>query len=116
MSIAALAGEAVGHAGGARHDHRLHEDPQQFGRPIGSFQALQHRAADMLVALEQARSMSYFAAISSEERNPTERRKIDGGGEGADRPLGALRRAASIQLHGGIAMTIEYACGHTSSG
>ena len=43
---------------------------QQFGRPIGSFQALQHRAADMLVALEQSRSMSYFAAMSAAERNP----------------------------------------------
>jgi alkylation response protein AidB-like acyl-CoA dehydrogenase len=36
---------------------------QQFGQPIGNFQALQHRAADMLVATEQARSMTMYAAM-----------------------------------------------------
>src|SRR5439155_3419638 len=39
---------------------------KQFGVPIGSFQTLQHRAADMFVALEQARSMSMFATMASD--------------------------------------------------
>ncbi len=112
-SIAALAGEAVG-AMQAAHDMTIDymKTRQQFGRPIGSFQALQHRAADMLVALEQARSMSYFAAISSEERNPTERRKSMAAVKVQIGRSARFVGQQSIQLHGGIAMTIEYACGH----
>ena len=43
---------------------------KQFGVTIGSFQALQHRAADMTVALEQARSMMYLAAMMADEDDP----------------------------------------------
>ena len=41
---------------------------KQFRVTIGSFQALQHRASDMIVALEQARSMMYLAAMAADER------------------------------------------------
>ena len=112
-TIAALAGEAVG-AMQVAHDMTIDymKTRQQFGRPIASFQALQHRAADMLVALEQARSMSYYAAISAEERNPAERRRAMAA---VKVQIGRSQRFVgqqSIQLHGGIAMTVEYACGH----
>jgi pimeloyl-CoA dehydrogenase small subunit len=112
-SIAALAGEAVG-AMQVAHDMTIDymKTRQQFGRPIGSFQALQHRAADMLVALEQARSMSYFAAISAEERNPVERRKAMAAVKVQIGRSARFVGQQSIQLHGGIAMTVEYACGH----
>ena len=40
---------------------------KQFGVPIGNFQVLQHRAAEMLIALEQARSMAMLAAITAED-------------------------------------------------
>jgi pimeloyl-CoA dehydrogenase small subunit len=112
-TIAALAGEAVG-AMQVAHDMTIDymKTRQQFGRPISSFQALQHRAADMLVALEQARSMSYFAAISAEERNPAERRKAMAAVKVQIGRSARFVGQQSIQLHGGIAMTVEYACGH----
>jgi pimeloyl-CoA dehydrogenase small subunit len=111
--IAALAGEAVG-AMQAAHDMTIDymKTRQQFGRPIGSFQALQHRAADMLVALEQSRSMSYFAAMSAAERNPAERRKAMAAVKVQIGRSARFVGQQSIQLHGGIAMTIEYAAGH----
>ena len=46
---------------------------KQFGVPIGSFQTLQHRAADMFVAVEQARSMSMFATMAADFDNAKER-------------------------------------------
>lgn len=112
-AIAALAGEAVG-AMQAVHDMTIDymKTRQQFGRPIGSFQALQHRAADMLVALEQARSMSYFAAMSAGERNPEERRKAMAAVKVQIGRSARFVGQQSVQLHGGIAMTIEYAAGH----
>jgi alkylation response protein AidB-like acyl-CoA dehydrogenase len=85
---------------------------QQFGRPIGSFQALQHRAADMLVALEQARSMAYFGAMSVEEPDPAERRKAMASVKVQIGRSARFVGQQSIQLHGGIAMTMEYAVGH----
>jgi pimeloyl-CoA dehydrogenase small subunit len=112
-AIAALAGEAVG-AMQVAHDMTIDymKTRQQFGRPIGSFQALQHRAADMLVALEQARSMSLFAAMACEERDPVERRKNMATVKVQIGRSARFVGQQSIQLHGGIAMTVEYACGH----
>ena len=46
---------------------------KQFGVPIGTFQTLQHRAADMFVAVEQARSMSMFATMAADFDNAKER-------------------------------------------
>ncbi len=112
-AIAALAFEAVGCMDIA---HAMTLDymktRQQFGKPIGSFQALQHRAADMLVALEQARSMSFFAVQAASDTDPDEARR---GASAVKVQIGRSARLVgqqSIQLHGGIAMTMEYACGH----
>ena len=70
-AIAALCAEAVG-AMQAMQDLTLEylKTRKQFGRPIGSFQVLQHRSVDMLVAVEQARSMAMFAADDGRRGKP----------------------------------------------
>jgi alkylation response protein AidB-like acyl-CoA dehydrogenase len=79
----------------------------QFGRPIGSFQALKHRMADMLVLLEMSRSAAWAAsyAVSRSTDNATELTHV------AKSYCGdALARIAgeTVQLHGGIAITWEH--------
>jgi len=111
--IAALAAEAVG-AMTAMHEITVDylKTRKQFGVAIGSFQALQHRAVDMLVSLEQARSMAYLATMMAEEPDTAERRRAI---SAAKVQIGRSARFVgqqSIQLHGGIGMTMEYKIGH----
>ncbi|CAM5555937.1 acyl-CoA dehydrogenase family protein [Streptomyces canus] len=77
---------------------------EQFGRPVGSFQAVKHRLADVYVQLQAARSAAYFAAWAAVH---DERRA---GGLALAQALEALRTAAAegIQLHGGIGFTWEH--------
>jgi pimeloyl-CoA dehydrogenase small subunit len=112
-AIAALCAEAVG-AMQAMHDLTLEylKTRKQFGRAIGSFQVLQHRSVDMLVALEQARSMAMFAAVMAGEENPVERRKAISAAKVQIGRSGRHIGQEAIQLHGGIGMTTEYAVGH----
>lgn len=84
----------------------------QFGVPIGSFQALQHRAVDMLVATEQARSMAKFAAMMVDEKDDVERAKAISAVKVHIGKSGRYVGQQSIQLHGGIGMTLEYKVGH----
>jgi len=112
-AIAALCAEAVG-CMQAMQDLTLEylKTRKQFGRPIGSFQVLQHRSVDMLVELEQARSMATFAAMMSSETNPIERRKAIAAAKVQIGKSGRHIGQEAIQLHGGIGMTMEYAVGH----
>jgi alkylation response protein AidB-like acyl-CoA dehydrogenase len=112
-AIAALCSEAVGTMQ-AMHDLTLEylKTRKQFGRPIGSFQVLQHRSVDMLVALEQARSMAMFAAVMAAEENPVERRRAIAAAKVQIGRSGRLVGQEAIQLHGGIGMTMEYSVGH----
>ena len=90
---------------------------QQFGRPIGDNQALQHRASEMFVALEQGRSLAMLAAMMVEEPDSgmvgaTERaRNIAMVKVGVGQAARFVSQNA-VQLHGGIGMTEEYAVGH----
>jgi pimeloyl-CoA dehydrogenase small subunit len=90
---------------------------QQFGRPIGDNQALQHRATEMFVALEQGCSMAILAAMMVDEPDSG----MVGAAERARNiamvkvGVGQAARFVSqnaVQLHGGIGMTEEYAVGH----
>jgi pimeloyl-CoA dehydrogenase small subunit len=112
-AIAALAAEAVG-AMEAAHLMTLDylKTRQQFGRTIGSFQALQHRAADMMVTLEQARSMCFFGTMASRDEDPVARRKNMAAVKVQIGRSARFVGQQTIQLHGGIAMTMEYAAGH----
>src|ERR1700684_4389860 len=85
---------------------------KQFGRPIGSFQVLQHRSVDMLVALEQARSMAMFATVMAAEDNAVERQKAIAAAKVQIGRSGRHIGQEAIQLHGGIGMTMEYKVGH----
>ncbi|MDA9441457.1 acyl-CoA dehydrogenase [Bradyrhizobium sp. CCBAU 51745] len=85
---------------------------EQFGRKIGTFQVLQHRAVDMFVELEQSRSMAMYAAMMVDEPNTTDRERAV---SAAKAQIGRSAKAIgqqSIQLHGGIGMTMEYSVGH----
>jgi pimeloyl-CoA dehydrogenase small subunit len=85
---------------------------QQFGRAIGDNQALQHRATEMFVALEQGRSLAMLAAMMVEEPDTAERaRNIAMVKVGVGQAARFVSQNA-VQLHGGIGMTEEYAVGH----
>ena len=111
--IAAMAAETVG-ACEAAHNMTLEylRTRVQFGRPIGQNQVLQHKAADMLIEVEQARSMAMLAAMMVDENDPAERaRNISMAKVGVGQS-GRFVTQAAVQLHGGIGMTEEYAVGH----
>ncbi len=112
-AIAALCAEAVGTMQ-AMHETTLEylKTRQQFGRPIGQFQVLQHRSVDMLVALEAARSMAMFAAVMAADDDATERRRAIAAAKVQIGRSGKHVGQEAIQLHGGIGMTMEYKVGH----
>ncbi|MGJ8618492.1 MAG: acyl-CoA dehydrogenase family protein [Sulfitobacter sp.] len=84
---------------------------KQFGRPIGTFQALAHRMADMLIEMEQARSAVINAAGHLESDRDTRERFVSAAKNLLGR-AGRLVAEDSIQMHGGIAMTQEYELAH----
>lgn len=84
----------------------------QFGKPIGSFQALQHRYADMLIKAEQARAMAYCAGAHIGDEDAIERRLAISAAKAMIGNCGRFVAQQAIQLHGGIGMTDEYSVGH----
>jgi len=87
---------------------------KQFGVPIGTFQALQHRMVDMVIDAEQARSMAYLACAKVDaETDPDERKRLLSAAK--IKIADACRHVSqeSIQLHGGMGMTEELKVSHT---
>ena len=112
-AIAAICAEAVGAMETLRDltvDYL--KQRQQFGQSIGSFQALQHRAADMLVATEQARSMAIYAAMMVQETDAAARSVALSAAKALVGRLADQLGKDAVQLHGGIAMTEAYKAGH----
>lgn len=85
---------------------------RQFGRPLGDFQALKHRAADMYVAVEQARSLMYFATLSCGETDPVARARAVAAAKVQAARSARFVGQQAIQLHGGIGLAEEYRAGH----
>ncbi len=86
---------------------------RQFGVPIGSFQALQHRMVDMVISYEQARSMAYLACVKVDTAPPAERRHAVSAAK--IKVADACRHVSqeAVQLHGGMGMTEELKISHT---
>jgi alkylation response protein AidB-like acyl-CoA dehydrogenase len=113
IGIAALCAEAVG-VMQALVDATVNyvQNRQQFGVAIGRFQALQHRIADMLIHLEQARSMSYLAALRCVDENVIERRRALSAAKAVVGQSCRYVAQQAVQLHGGMGMTDELVVSH----
>jgi alkylation response protein AidB-like acyl-CoA dehydrogenase len=108
LAVTALAIEIVG-AAQAIFDVTLTyaKEREQFGVPIGSFQAIKHKFADMLIALERARATSYFAALTIAEDD--DRRVLAASmAKAAAGECAALLAKEGIQIHGGMGYTWEH--------
>jgi alkylation response protein AidB-like acyl-CoA dehydrogenase len=85
---------------------------QQFGQPIGRFQALQHRAADMLMHAEQAKSMACVAAVRSQSADAVERRRAVSAAKSLVGRSGRAVAKEAVQMHGGMGVTNELPAAH----
>ena len=112
-AVAALCAEAVGAMDVIVNSTAEHlKTRRQFGRPIGTFQVLQHQFADMVIASEEARSMTYAATLRLEGSDPALRAKTVSGAKHVIGRNGRLIGQRGIQLHGGMGMTEEVGVGH----
>lgn len=85
---------------------------QQFGVPIGKFQTLQHRMADMFIHLEQARSMALLAAVKLDGDDAAERRRVVSAAKYRVGQAARFIGQQAVQLHGGMGVTDELAAAH----
>ncbi len=113
LGVAALCAEAVGVLQATLDATTEYtRTRKQFGVPIARFQALQHRMADMLMHVEQARSMSYLAAMHAASDDVRERRRSV---SAAKVTVGQACRYVgqqAVQLHGGMGVTDELMVSH----
>ena len=113
IGLAALCAEAVGTMQALVDATVSHvQSRQQFGVPIGRFQALQHTIADMLIHLEQARSMSYLAALRCASTDVPERRRALSAAKAVVGQSARFVGQQAVQLHGGMGMTDELIVSH----
>ncbi len=110
---AALCAEAVGIMA-ALNDITLSylKTRRQFGVPIGSFQALQHRMADMYMAVEQARSMATIAAVHADSEDAAVRRRMVSGAKAYVSRAARFVGQQSVQLHGAMGVVDDHVVSH----
>ncbi len=85
---------------------------RQFGVPIGKFQALQHRMVDMLMYVEQSRSMAYLSAVKVQSHDVAERQRVVSAAKNAVGRYGRLVAQEAVQMHGGMGITDELSASH----
>ena len=113
IGLAALCAEAVGALDkllAATVEYTRNR--KQFGQPIGKFQALQHRMADMVLHIEQARSMSYLAAMRCRESDPHIRSRAMSAAKVVIGQACRFVGQQAVQLHGGMGVTDELDVSH----
>lgn len=112
LAIVARLAEALG-AMEAAYEQTLAylKTRRQFGQLIGGFQALQHRAVDMAIACEEARSMTYLATLSL-DAEPAERSRAIAAAKTRVGQTSLYVARQAVQLHGGIGFSDELAIGH----
>lgn len=109
---AAVSAEAVGNMRKVLADTVEYcKQRQQFGTPIGSFQALQHRMVDMHIELEQSVAAVYLAVLNLDADATTRARAVSAAKATVGRAARFIGQNA-VQLHGGMGMTEELAIGH----
>ncbi|MDA0261940.1 MAG: acyl-CoA dehydrogenase family protein [Proteobacteria bacterium] len=111
--IAAVCAEAVG-AMEVLQVHTLEhlKTRKQFGQPIGQFQVLQHRAVEMFMACEQARSMAYMATLKLTDPSDSGRMRAVSAAKAKVGEAAHFVGQQAIQLHGGVGITDELNVGH----
>ncbi|MFM0738978.1 acyl-CoA dehydrogenase [Paraburkholderia xenovorans] len=108
-----LCAEAVGALDALNHSTVDYtKTRQQFGQPIARFQALQHRMVEMLIHAEQARSVTYLAAMRYGSENADERRRAVSAAKARVGQAARFVGQQAVQLHGGMGVTNEVAAAH----
>ncbi|MAN79431.1 MAG: pimeloyl-CoA dehydrogenase small subunit [Rhodospirillaceae bacterium] len=88
------------------------KERKQFGRPLGDFQALQHRATEMYMDTELTRSLAYMAAVRQDGDDRAAARRAASQAKAKAGQAGRLIGQEAVQLHGGMGVTDEMPVGH----
>jgi alkylation response protein AidB-like acyl-CoA dehydrogenase len=113
VALAALCADAVGSMRAMLDaTGKYMQTREQFGQPIGKFQALQHRMADMLIHFEQAKSMAYLAAMQCESADVATRRRTLAAAKVLIGQSARFISQQAVQLHGGMGMADELDVSH----
>jgi alkylation response protein AidB-like acyl-CoA dehydrogenase len=112
-AIAALCAEAVGIIN-ALNEATLDylKTRKQFGVAIGTFQALKHKMADMLIAAEQTQSMAIIAAVHADSEEAADRHRAISAAKAYIGQAGRLVGQHAVQLHGGMGVVDEHIVSH----
>jgi alkylation response protein AidB-like acyl-CoA dehydrogenase len=113
QAIAALCAEALGIIN-ALNQATLNylKTRKQFGVAIGTFQALKHKMADMLIAAEQSRSMAIIAAVHADSQDAADRHRAISAAKAYIGQAGRLVGQHAVQMHGGMGVVDELIVSH----